>query len=222
GFIPIAGNWIGQGVTYSYLLSGQSLFDSSPFGDSAAAFASWPSTYLSASFPDQYNSSETIIVHQGSANYTPADSGDFYEDADIPYAATLAPMFQGNMTPHNTSPGTHFYGFYGSGLPTQVGAIFSNFTIGATAIANSNIYLDGDGNQEYIDNLAALAWNATLSPCYHYEYNEIKGVNHLLLPLTPTVLQKVINIVYTNPPTSPCAAAPAPGPSTSVTPSRSG
>lgn len=49
-------------------------------------------------------------------NYTPADASEFYEDAGIPSAATLAPLFQGNMTPSNTSPGTNFYGFYGSGM----------------------------------------------------------------------------------------------------------
>ncbi|KAK9857252.1 hypothetical protein WJX84_008599 [Apatococcus fuscideae] len=128
-----------------------------------------------ASFPSQYNDSETIIVHQGAMNYTPADSSEFYEDAGIANAATLAPMFQGNMTPSNTSPGTNFYGFYGSGLPTLVGATYSNLTVGATFLDGGNVYLDGDGNQEYIDNLSALKWNATLSPCYHYELNEIKG-----------------------------------------------
>ena len=65
GYIPIAGNWIGQGATYTFLLSGQSLFDSSPYPASAPAFASWPSTYMSASFPNSYNESETIIVHRG-------------------------------------------------------------------------------------------------------------------------------------------------------------
>ena len=65
GFIPIAGNWIGQGLTYSYLLSGQSVLNGAPYPGSARAFASWPSTYLSASYPSQYNQSETIIINQG-------------------------------------------------------------------------------------------------------------------------------------------------------------
>lgn len=99
----------------------------------------------------------------------------------------------------------------------MVGATYSNLSVGATSTNGGNIYLDGDGNQEYIDNLAALKWNATLSPCYHYELNEIKGVNHLLLPLNPTVLQKVTNIVYSNPPSTQCAAAPAPSTPTTVT-----
>ncbi|KAK9838584.1 hypothetical protein WJX84_005037, partial [Apatococcus fuscideae] len=210
GFIPIAGNWIGQGSLYSELLSGQSLFDGSPNAASAPAFASWPSSYLSASFPGQYNDSETIIVHQGAKNYTPSDSSELYTDAGIPYAATLAPLFQGNMTPSNTSPDTNFYGFYGSGLPTLVGSTYSNLSVGASFIDGGNIYLDGDGNQEYIDNLAALEWNAKLSPCYHYELNEIKGVEHVMLTSNPAVLQKIANIMFTNPPgiSSQCAATP--------------
>ena len=101
----------------------------------------------------------------------------------------------------------------------MVGATYSNLSVGASSLDSGNVYLDGDGNQEYIDNLAALKWNSTLSPCYHFELNEIKGVNHLLLPLNPTVLQKVVSIVFTNAPSirAECAAAPAPAPTTTVT-----
>ena len=64
--------------------------------------------------------------------------------------------------------------------------------------------LDGDGNQEYIDNLSALAWNATLPPCYHFELNEIQGVNHELLPLDPDVIGAIAQIIFTTPPVSKC------------------
>ena len=65
GFIPIAGNWIGQGSTYSQLIAGSSIFDGSANADSAPAIATWPSTYLSASFPKVYGNSETIIALPG-------------------------------------------------------------------------------------------------------------------------------------------------------------
>ena len=59
---------------------------------------------------------QELCVPIGTGNYTPAQASSFYADASIPYASDLAPLFQGNMTPSNTSPGTHFYGFYGTGV----------------------------------------------------------------------------------------------------------
>ncbi|KAK9828191.1 hypothetical protein WJX74_002433 [Apatococcus lobatus] len=221
GFIPVAGNWIGHGLTYSYLLSGQSVLTGAPYPGSARAFASWPSTYLSASFPSQYNQSETIIINQGTGNYTPAQASAFYADANIPYASDLAPLFQGNMTPSNTSPGTHFYGFYGTGIPTLVGQTYTNLTSAGNLILNSlNITLNGDGRQENLGNFVALAFNKTLSPCYHFELLEVLGIPHLLLPMNPNVLQILTSILYKEPPSVPCALAPSQ--SASVIPSRSG
>lgn len=65
---------------------------------------------------DSLTASHGCYIYTGNMNYTPADSFEFYEDAGIPNAATLAPMFQGNLTPTTVSPGTNFYGFYGSGM----------------------------------------------------------------------------------------------------------
>ena len=48
-------------------------------------------------------------------NYTPASSASFYHDANITSALLLAPLFQDKQTPSTVSPGTNFYGFYGSG-----------------------------------------------------------------------------------------------------------
>ncbi|KAK9867095.1 hypothetical protein WJX84_004574 [Apatococcus fuscideae] len=79
----------------------------------------------------------------GTGNYTPAQASAFYADANIPYASDLAPLFQGNMTPSNTSPGTHFYGFYGTGIPTLVGQTYTNLTSAGNLILNSlNITLN--------------------------------------------------------------------------------
>ena len=36
--------------------------------------------------------------------------------------------------------------------------------------ANGNFYLDGDGNQEYIDNLSVEVWNSTNGYCGHLNF----------------------------------------------------
>ena len=91
-----------------------------------------------------------------------------------------------------------------AGLPTKVGSTYSNLTVGSPSIANADITLDGDGNQEYIDNLSALDWNNTLPPCYHFELNEIKGVQHDMLPLDPDVIGAISQIIFTDPPAFQC------------------
>ena len=57
------------------------------------------------------------VPSAGAANYTPASSASFYRDANLTTAALLAPLFQDKLTPSAVSPGTNFYGFFGSGEP---------------------------------------------------------------------------------------------------------
>lgn len=110
-----------------------------------------------------------------------------------------------------------------AGIPTLVGQTYNNLTSAGNLILNSpNITLNGDGRQENLGNFAALAFNKTLSPCYHFELLEVVGIPHLLLPMNPNVLQIVTSILYKDPPAVPCALGPSAGPSTSITPSRSG
>lgn len=57
-----------------------------------------------------------MLVLAGSAyNYTAEDFNDLFEDANMTLAQELAPYLIGNLSAKTATPGTHFYGFYGSG-----------------------------------------------------------------------------------------------------------
>lgn len=108
-----------------------------------------------------------------------------------------------------------------AGIPTLTGQTYTNLTSGNNLIINTpNITLNGDGRQENLGNFAALAFNRTLSPCYHFELLEAVGIPHLLLPMNPNVLQIVTSILFSDPPAVGCTLAPSAAPTTSVTPSR--
>ena len=61
GLISYAGNWVGQGSSLGAVFTGRSLFDYGAFPSSAAAWASWPATYMAASSYQYYGGGETII-----------------------------------------------------------------------------------------------------------------------------------------------------------------
>lgn len=48
-------------------------------------------------------------------NYTTADYNALFQDANLTLAQELAPALIGNLSVKTTTPGTHFYGYYGSG-----------------------------------------------------------------------------------------------------------
>ena len=50
-------------------------------------------------------------------NYTAEDYGLLFEDANLTLAQEISPYLIGNLSAKTASPGTHFYGFYGSGKP---------------------------------------------------------------------------------------------------------
>lgn len=52
---------MGQGITFSQLFSGGSLFDNRVYPAAAPAYESWPSTYTTASTPAYYGASEVVI-----------------------------------------------------------------------------------------------------------------------------------------------------------------
>ena len=61
GLISYAGNWVGQGSSLGAIFTGRSLFDYGAFPSSAAAWASWPATYMAASSYKYYGRGETIL-----------------------------------------------------------------------------------------------------------------------------------------------------------------
>ena len=57
-----------------------------------------------------------LIWNVGSVeNYTAEDFATLFEDANLTLAQEIGPMLIGNLSVKTASPGTNFYGFYGSG-----------------------------------------------------------------------------------------------------------
>lgn len=48
-------------------------------------------------------------------DYTPADALQLFQDAGLRQAQALGPLLLGNASANSTPPGTHFYGFIGTG-----------------------------------------------------------------------------------------------------------
>ena len=73
----------------------------------------------------------------GARNFTPADAQELFLAANLSLAAQLFPQFSGNITPDNTVPSTHFYGFYGSGVPFLSQSSLSTDLLGAGLVISS-------------------------------------------------------------------------------------
>ena len=77
-------------------------------------------------------------------------------------------------------PNVDVYAEKGSGLPTIVGMELPDLTIGQVLDGTTYwIWMDGDTNQEDITNDSVQVWEAM--PCYHFEFIDNPGVDHLSL-----------------------------------------
>ncbi|KAK9809598.1 hypothetical protein WJX73_006376 [Symbiochloris irregularis] len=205
GFIAYAGNWQGQGSYYSQqLITGSSLYNVTNYPASVPAYQSWPSSYISASNPEYYGGSEVVVRTLDAngtdtpQNYTPADALQLFRDGGLTTAQQFGSQLL-NRTSSNQPPGTNFYGFIGTGLPTLVGNTYATVYAGAEPMAGGEIYKNGDGNQEDMDNEWPLTWRDKMDPCQHFELNREEGVEHLNLPSDPSVLKRTFDILFSAP-----------------------
>ncbi len=79
----------------------------------------------------------------------------------------------------------------GSGIPTVVGAVLPNLTVGQV-VTPKTVFLkrDGDINQEDTTNTAIRVWRGM--SCHRFSLTDHPGVNHFALPSNPKVLGRLI------------------------------
>ena len=100
GFTPIAGNFPGAGLLYSFLFTGFNINDASSPADTASAkisalmFQSHPATYMSASDPTVFKDQE-VVIQAGSAIYTHSTIADSFRDAGMRLAEELGNYYIG-------------------------------------------------------------------------------------------------------------------------------
>jgi lecithin-cholesterol acyltransferase len=200
GFTPIAGNWPGQGVFYGYLFTGFNVptasypTDPANAATSAAMYASHPSTYMSSSDPAYFGDREVVIrVGPAGKEYTPRDAQQLFKDAGLQLAQKIASYYFGLVKFQPPFfPYVDVYAEKGSGLPTVVGVQLPDLTVGQV-LGDAPVWImrDGDSNQEDITNDAVLVWQAM--SCYHFEFHDNPGVDHLSLALaTPAVWERLL------------------------------
>jgi len=200
GFTPIAGNWPGQGWLYVLLFAGFDVptasypTDPANAATSAAMYASHPSTYMSASDPTYFGDREVVIqVGPGGKEYTPQDAQQLFKDAGLQVSQKIAPYYFGFVEFRPPFfPYVDVYAEKGSGLPTVVGVQLPDLTVGQV-LGDAPVWImrNGDSNQEDITNDAVLVWQAM--SCYHFEFHDNPGVDHLSLALaTPAVWERLL------------------------------
>lgn len=200
GFTPIAGNFPGQGSLYSILFTGLNIIDFSLPTDPAQAktsarlYLTSPSTWMSAADPEIFGRQEVVLTNSTTGkDYTPADYRQLLADADLQWLRPLADYYIGFVEFDDPAhfPYVDVYAEKGSGIPTQIGAIVPNFTVGQVVDPNAQLIMaPGDINQEDITNLAVSAWSST--HCYHFSLTDNPGVNHFELPGNPALLDRLV------------------------------
>ncbi|MDQ6670760.1 MAG: hypothetical protein M3069_08400 [Chloroflexota bacterium] len=200
GFTPIAGNFPGQGSLYSILFTGLNIIDFSLPTDSAQArtsaqlYLTNPSTYMSAADPEVFGRQEVVLENSTTRKqYTPADYRQLLADAGLQRLRPLADHYIGfvEFTDRAHFPYVDVYAEKGSGIPTQIGAVLPDFTVGQVIDPNTQLILaPGDINQEDITNQAVSVWSAMR--CFHFSLTDNPGVNHFELPGNPGVLNRLV------------------------------
>jgi lysophospholipase-3 len=200
GFTPIAGNFPGQGSLYSILFTGLNIIDFSLPTDPAQAMTSArlyltnPSTYMSAADPRVFDHSEVVLqVGSNGKSYTPADYPQLLADAGLERLRPIAVHYIGfvKFTDPAHFPYVDVYAEKGSGIPTQIGAILPDFTVGQVVDPNTQLILGpGDINQEDITNNAVRVWQSMA--CFHFSLTDNPGVNHFELPSNAALLDRLV------------------------------
>jgi lecithin-cholesterol acyltransferase len=200
GFTPFAGNFPGQGVLYPLFFTGLDVTDFTlPTTHEAALTGARmmltnPSSYMSASDPDVFDSLETVVTDASTGkSYTPADYGELFDDAGLPWAKAIADHYIGfvKFTDPSAFPNVDVYAEKGSGIETLVGIGLDDLSVGQVVGASNPLFTrDGDVNQEDITNDAVGVWAAM--PCFHFSLTDNPGVDHFSLPSDPDVLARLV------------------------------
>jgi lecithin-cholesterol acyltransferase len=200
GFVPIAGNFPGQGEFYPAVFTGLNITDFSyPVTkanavSSARMYLSAPSTYMSMADPAVFGRSQIVLrdVSTGRA-YTPADYRQLFTDAHLPIARQIAGYYIGFVKFRDPAhfPDVNVWAERGSGLSTMVGAQLASLTVGQLASRSTVLYTrDGDGNQEDTTNTAIRVWRAMRG--FQFSLTDNLGVKHSSLTSNPKVLARLI------------------------------
>lgn len=202
GFTAIAGNFPGQGATWSWVFtgveipSGFSLPTTLATARSSARLAALsPSTWMSASDPSVFGRREVIIKDSATGrSYTPADTDRLLHDAGLNKIRPIVVHYLGfvKFADRKHFPNVDVSGEKGSGLPTPVGIALPNLRTGQVvdqATAHF-LYLPGDSNQEYLTNDAVRVWDRMR--CYRFRLTDNPGVAHIGLTGNTSVIGRLL------------------------------
>jgi lysophospholipase-3 len=171
-------------------------------------FLSSPASYMSSADPSVFGRREVVVQDAATGiQYTADDFRRLLEDAHLPDALQIANYYVGFVKFGDPAhfPYVDVTAERGSGIPTAVGAVLPNLTVGQV-VTPSTVFFNrnGDINQEEITNTAILAWRAM--PCYRFSLTDNPGVNHFQLPSSQSVLHQLVEALAR--PRSDCQSGP--------------
>ena len=203
GFMPIAGNFPGQGSVYSIMLTGLNIENFSypktraNAISSARMFLSSPASYMSSADPAVFGHSEVVLKDAATGvEYTPADYRRLFTDAHLPQALQIANYYIGFVKFRDPAdfPDVDVTAERGSGIATVVGTVLPNLTVGQVVTPKTALLMrDGDVNQEDTTNTAIRVWKAM--PCYRFSLTDHRGVDHFSLPSNHNVLSQLLAVL---------------------------
>jgi hypothetical protein len=200
GIIGLSGNFLGQMNGY------KSVF----YADNMNRFnmiASWEATYSTCSwgsydgFKDIGPLVTTFYGTEQETNYSVSlhDLSLLFESVGYDDIVTklnaVYPIM--NRTAH---PKVNIHCLYGQGVDTSYSFIFNETILGEYPIIDTR-YMNGDGNQDIIDNTFCDVWNNSptmasgSSSEYSFEAVGFEGVHHMEMPKNDDVLTKVRSIL---------------------------
>jgi len=203
GFTDIAGNLPGQGAVWSWVFTGvevPSVFSLpttvATARSSARLVALSPSTWMSASAPAVFGRREVIVKDRATGrSYTPADTYRLLHDAGLDSIKPIVEHYLGfvKFAELENFPDVDVSAEAGSGLPTHVGIVLPDLTIGQVVNEATADFIDlpGDSNQEYITNDAVRVWQRMR--CYRFRLTNNPGVSHLELTSDPGVIHRLLS-----------------------------
>ena len=205
GFIPLSGNFAGQGLFIAVFLQGFLVSDFSFSKETVDVQQRWTQNYFSLPQPEVFSGSNNEIVLEvvspSSTFEVSSSSFDrFFRATGNDFGLQHWRDYIGLIGP-STPPFVPTWAFWGDGLDTAVGIKIDSFS------ANNivDFFLKpGDTNQEHVTNASPDAWLTSMKPgCYH-GYPQY-GVTHFDLPVNQTVLNQIWGIISGPVPTIDCS-----------------
>jgi lysophospholipase-3 len=151
---------------------------------------------MSAADPAIFQDQEVVVRSlQSGIEYTPEDYPQLFQDAGLSLAEELGAYYIGFVKFAEPAffPNVDVYAEKGSGIPTAVGLVLQNLSVGQVVdLSDPNIFIirDGDINQEDITNDSIMVWQNMA--CYRFELTDNLGVDHFALTSNLSVLQRLL------------------------------